>query len=111
MRILFDGVADVEGTFGLDVAYMRTLSEGDAVHYIVGLVVNQFQFDMFLVTAHHFACSVVVYMMGAEYGFLVVRAEGVELLQIVVELRSDVPEVDLRIDLYYGTGLFGEDMF
>ena len=39
VAVFFDGVADVEGTTRFDVAGLRTLSEGDAVHDGVGLVV------------------------------------------------------------------------
>lgn len=35
MGIFLNGIANVEGTFGLDEAYVRTLSESDAVHHIV----------------------------------------------------------------------------
>ena len=40
--ILFNGIADVEGTFGLDEAYVGTLPESDAVHYIVRFIIHQF---------------------------------------------------------------------
>lgn len=42
MGILFNGIADVEGTFGLDEAYVGTLPESDAVHYIVRFIIHQF---------------------------------------------------------------------
>ena len=41
-QILFNGIADVEGTFGLDEAYVGTLPESDAVHYIVRFIIHQF---------------------------------------------------------------------
>ena len=58
--VFFDGIADVERLFGFDVSCLRTLSECDAVHYVVRLVVYQFQLDVFLVSAYYFAGAVVV---------------------------------------------------
>ena len=53
VTIFFDGIANVEGAARLDVARLRTLSEGYAVHNVVRLVVHQFQFDVFLSASHH----------------------------------------------------------
>ena len=106
MGVLFNGVADVEGTLGLDVANVGTLSECDAVHDIVRFVVYQFQLDVFLVAPYYFAGSVVVHVVGAEYRFGIVGTEGVELFQVATEFRGYVPEVDFRIDVDYGAGLF-----
>src|SRR5574344_1916166 len=66
VAVLFDGVADVEGALGLDVACLRTLAKGDAVHNAVALVVDEFQLDMFLSATDHFARTIVVDALGAE---------------------------------------------
>ena len=76
---------------------MRTLSECDAVHDVIRLVVNQFQLDMFLVASHYFAGSVVIDVMRTEDRFDIVRTERIEFLQVIEEFRCDVSEVDLRI--------------
>ena len=76
---------------------MRTLSECDAVHDVIRLVVNQFQLDMFLIASHYFAGSVVIDVMRTEDRFDIVRTERVEFLQVIEEFRCDVSEVDLRI--------------
>ena len=86
MGILFNGIADVEGTFGLDEAYVGTLPESDAVHYIVRFIIHQFQFDVLLITSHHLACSVVVDMVRTENRFHIVRTERIESFQIIEEL-------------------------
>ena len=110
MRVFFNGVTNVEGALCLDIAHVRTLSECDTVHYIVRLVVNQFQFDMFLVASHHFACTVVIYMMRTENRLHIVRAERIELLQVTEEPGRNIPEINFSIDVDYRTGLFGQDM-
>ena len=111
MSILFDGVADVKRTFGFDITYVWTLSESNTVHYIVRFVVYQFELDVFLIATYHFTCTIVVDVMCAEYGFLIIGTEWVELLQIIKEFRSDVPKVYLCIDIYDSAGLFRKDVF
>ena len=89
---------------------MRTLSECDAVHDVIRLVVNQFQLDMFLIASHYFAGSVVIDVMRTEDRFDIVRTERVEFLQVIEELRCDVSEVVLRIDIDDGAGLFRQNI-
>lgn len=89
---------------------MRTLSECDAVHDVIRLVVNQFQLDMFLVASHYFAGSVVIDVMRTEDRFDIVRTERIEFLQVIEEFRCDVSEVDLRIYIDDGAGLFRQNM-
>ena len=67
MGILFNGVADIKRTLGFDETYMRTLSEGDAVHYIIRFVVYQFQLDMLLITTYYFAGTIIIYIMCTKY--------------------------------------------
>ena len=86
MRVCFDGVADVERAFRLDITYVRTLPESNAVHYIVRFIIHQFQFDVLLITSHHLACSVVVDMVRTENRFHIVRTERIESFQIIEEL-------------------------
>ena len=38
--------------------------------------------------------------------FVVVWSEGIELFQVGMELRSDIPEVNFCINIYYSTSLF-----
>ena len=78
MAIFFDGVADVESATRLDVAGLRTLSEGDAVHDRVGLVVHQLEFDVFLSATDYFGGAIVVDAVRAEEGTLIARTEGCE---------------------------------
>ena len=66
------------------------MSEGNTIHDVVGFVVYQFQFDVFLITSDDFAGSVVVYIQGSEYGFVVVGAERIEFFQVKEELGSDM---------------------
>ena len=108
--VFLNGVTDVERTLGLDVAHVRTLPESNAVHYIVRFVVHQFQLDMLLVASYDFTGSVVVHVVSTEYGLGIVGTEGVELLQIIAEFGSDIPEVDFGIDVDYGAGLFRQNM-
>lgn len=89
---------------------MRTLSECDAVHDVIRLVVNQFQLDMFLIASHYFAGSVVIDVMRTEDRFDIVRTERIEFLQVIEEFRCDVSEVDLRIYIDDGAGLFRQNM-
>lgn len=89
---------------------MRTLSECDTVHDVIRLVVNQFQLDMFLIASHYFAGSVVIDVMRTEDRFDIVRTERIEFLQIIEEFRCDVSEVDLRIYIDDGAGLFRQNM-
>ena len=89
---------------------MRTLSECDAVHDIIRLVVNEFQLDMFLIASYYFAGSVVIDVMRTEDRFDIVRTERIEFLQVIEEFRCDVSEVDLRIYIDDGAGLFRQNM-
>ena len=43
--------------------------------------------------------------------FVVVWSEGIELFQVGMELRSDIPEVNFCINIYYSTSLFRQNMF
>lgn len=110
MGILFNGIADVEGTFGLDEAYVGTLPESDAVHYIVRFIVHQFQLDMFLVAAYDFAGTIIIDIVRTENGFGIVRSEWIEFLQVAEEFRSDVSEINLGIDVDDGACLFRQDI-
>ena len=65
---------------------------------------------MLLVASYDFTGSVVVHVVGTEYGLGIVGTEGVELLQIIAEFGSDIPEVDFGIDVDYGAGLFRQNM-
>ncbi len=42
--------------------------------------------------------------------FVVVRSEGIELFQVGMELRSDIPEVNFCININYSTGLFRQEI-
>ena len=101
VRVLLDGVADVESA---------TLPEGDAVHDVVRLVVHQLQFNVLLIASYDFARAIVIHMTGTENGFFVFRTEGVELLQITEELRGDVLKVNLRVNVDNRTRLFGQNV-
>ena len=54
------GIADVESAFGFDEASVTALSKGNARDDVARLVVNEFEFDMLLSSAHHFACAIVI---------------------------------------------------
>ena len=86
------------------------MSESDAVHDVVALVVHQFQFDMFLFASYDLARSVVIYMLRTKQRFRIVRPERIELFKVVVKLVRDIFEVYLRVDVQYGRSLFRQDM-
>ena len=65
---------------------------------------------MLLVASYDFTGSVIVHIVGTEYGLGIVGTEGVELLQIIAEFGSDIPEVDFGIDVDYGAGLLRQNM-
>ena len=96
MGVLLNGIDDIEGAFGLDVACLRTLSECNAVHDVVRLVVHQFQLDVFLFTSYHLTCTVIIYIVCTEYRLGVVWSKRIELLQVVVELVRNVFEKTLE---------------
>ena len=86
---------------------MRTLSEGDAVHYIIRFVVYQFQLDMLLITPHYFTGTVIIHMMRTEYRFLdYPDHNGLNCLQVIKEFRRNIPEIYLCIDIDDRAGLF-----
>ena len=93
MGILFDGVADVERFACLDVVEVTAHVEGDAVHDILGLAIDQLQFHVFVFLAHEPARAIVGHVPGAENGLLVTGSEGVELLEQREELGGDFVEV------------------
>ena len=86
------------------------MSEGDAVHHIVRLVVDQLQLDVLLVATYHLAGAIVVYVVCTEHRFVVVRTKRVEALQVRLESRCDVSEIDFSIDVDDCTGLFRTDI-
>ena len=110
MAVLLDGVADVEGALGLDIAGLRTLAEGNTVHDAVALVVHELQFDMLLSAAHHLARAVVIDTLGAEDGARIAWAEGGKALELLVELEGDVLEVQHSVDFEGRLCLFVQDM-
>ena len=110
MCIFFDGVTDVERLLGFDVTGLRALPESNTVHYIVRFIVHQFQFDMFLISSYYLACTIIVYIEGSEYRFMVVRPERIELLQVEEEFRCNIPEVEMSINLNGSTGLFRKNI-
>ena len=110
VRILLDGVADVESALRFDVTRLRALAEGYAVHHFARLIVHQLQFDVFLFASYDFACSVIIHMVRAENRLFILRPEGIELFQVVEELGCDVLEVYLRINVYHRRCLFGQDV-
>ena len=110
MGVFFDGVADVEGLTRFDVACLRTLTEGDAVHDVVALVVHEFQFDVLLSSSDHLARAVVIDLFGAEHRFLVHRSEGCEAFQLLVEAEVHVLEIEDGMDVNARLGLFLEDV-
>ena len=81
-----DLLLQVERTFRFDIAHVRTLSERNTVHYIIRFIIDQFEFDMFLIASHHFTCSVIINMMSAENRFRVIRTERIKLFQVAEEL-------------------------
>ena len=111
MRIFFDGITNIERPFGLDVPYLRTLSECNAVHYIIGFVVYQFQLNMFLIASYHFTCTIVIYIVRTKHRLMIVRSERVKLFQVGIKAWSDLFEVNFSVDVYHGTGLFRQNMF
>ena len=72
---------------------MRTLSEGDAVHDRVGLVVHQLEFDMFLSATDYFGGAIVVDAVGAEEGTLIAWTEGREFAQLLIEIEVYILEI------------------
>ena len=110
MGVVFDGVADVEGALRLDVAGLCALAEGDAVHDVARLVVDEFELDVFLSAPDHLARAVVIDALCAEDGFRVARPEGGEAFELAVEARGDVLEVDDGVDVEAGAGLLAMDV-
>lgn len=108
--VLLDGVADVEGVFGLDETGLGTLAEGDAVHHVAALVVDELELDVLLFAADDFTGAVVEHVEGAEYGLGILGTEGVEALEVVVEFVGDVAEIEPAVDVDHGTGLLGQDV-
>ena len=97
--ILLNRIANIESTFGFNIARLRTLSEGNAIHYIVALVVHQFEFDVFLSAANHLACAIIVNTLGAKDGLGIARPEGRKLAQLLVKAEGDILKVEHGINI------------
>lgn len=65
-NVVPDGVGDVERPFGLDISCRGTLSEGYSVDDVVGIGINQFQFDVFLLATHYLAGAEIVDILRTE---------------------------------------------
>ena len=65
---------------------------------------------MFLLTTYNFRRTIVVYVAGAEYRFLVSRSVGRKLLQVVMQFFTDILEVYLFFNVESLFGLFWEYM-
>ena len=98
-HVVLDGIGYVKRSFRLDVACCRTLSEGDAVHDVVRLGIDQFQFDVLLLASHHLRRAEVIDILRAEDRFRVARSKRSEALEVVVQLLRDILEVDERVDV------------
>ena len=107
MGVFLDVIDDVEGTLRLDVAGLRALSEGDAVHDVAALRVHELQLDVLLVAPHDLAGAVVIDLPCAEEGLRVVGSVGGEALDVGSHAAVDVAEVDVGIDVEYGVDLLG----
>ena len=70
-NIVLNGVCNVETAAAFDVSGSRALPEGNSVHYGTRFRIYQFQFDMLLLSAHHLAGAVIIYVLRAEYGFAI----------------------------------------
>ena len=108
--IILDGIGDVKAAFAFDITGRATLSEGDAVHHVVGFGIDQFQLDVFLFASHHLTRTEVIHVDGAEQRFLVGGSEGAETFQVVMQLPRDVLEVNLCIDIEDGLNLLRLDV-
>ena len=108
--VLLNGIDNVKRLLSLDIARFRTLTESDAVHHIVRLAVNQFQFDVFLLTPHHLARSIVKHILRAEKRFGIFRSIWTHAFEVIEELRCDVLKVDDSINVKVGTSLLRIDV-
>jgi hypothetical protein len=108
VRVVLEGIADVERLFGLDVFGLTALTERYAVKYSVGLVVDKFKLDMLLTTTYDLTGTVVADIAGAEYGLGVVGAMRRKLLHIGEELAVYLLELKFGIYLDNGSCLLGQ---
>ena len=65
---------------------------------------------MFLLPAYHLRRTIVVYVAGAEYRFLITRTVRRKLLQVVMQFLVDIPEVYLYLYVESLFRLLREDM-
>ena len=92
--VVLQGVADVERLFRLYVPCLLALSECYSVDDVARLVVDEFQFYVFLLASDYLAGAVVVDAVGAEDGLGVVGypcEELVAVAQIIVCLYMRIP--------------------
>ena len=73
--VVLDGINDVKASFALDVSGGSALSEGDAIDYVAGFRIDQFQLDMLLLSSYHLAGAIIINVCGTEYWLLVAGTE------------------------------------
>ena len=95
--VFFYGIADVEGTARLYQPSLRALSEGDAVHDGIALMVNEFQLDMLLSASHNLAGSIVVNLSCAEHRAFVFGTKGREAVQLAIEVDVNIRSEERRV--------------
>jgi len=105
VTVLFYVIDDIKGPLRFDIAGLRTLAKGNAVHHSAALRINQLKFDVLLVASDDLAGSVVIHLLCAEEWLIVVRPVGGKSLEVRDDSAIDVPEVDKGVDAQYGVDL------
>ena len=96
--------------FRLDITSLGTLSEGDTVHDDSRLGVDEFQFDMLLMTPHHLRGTEVIDITGQEQGLGILRTMRCQATQLVMQFLGDILEVYLLVDVEGRQSLLWQDM-
>ena len=111
MFVVFDSIADVEWSTGVDILEVFGHVECNSVEDFTGSVVDEFKFDVFEIFTDKFACSEIHYVTRAENGLVVAGTERVEFSESRDEGGPDLGECYEGIDVKKMLEVFGLDMF
>jgi hypothetical protein len=99
--VFFNVITNIKRIERLDMIVVSVHTEGNPVHYVFGMTVDQFKLEMFLVAAYQAAGTVIKNPAGRKDRLIVVRSKGIELLEHPEKFRRNF------LELYFGINIDG----
>ena len=108
--VLLNRIDNIERVFRLDITTLGPLPEAETFHDDTRLGVDEFQFDMLLMTPHHLRGTEVIDITGQEQRLGILRTMRCQAPQLVMQFLGDILEVYLLVDVEGRQSLLWQDM-